>query len=123
MMHAPFSNRQRLDRIGLTLSGLCLVHCLAGLFLVASLGLGGQWLLAPAIHRIGLALAICIGAATIGWGAVRHRRTGPLAVASVGLALMGGALFVDHGLHEAALTVGGVLLVAIGHLINLRHAR
>ena len=53
--------RDRLDRVGITLSGLCLVHCLAGLLLVTVLGVGGQWILDPAIHRVGLALAIAVG--------------------------------------------------------------
>ena len=43
--------RSRMDRFGIALSGLCLLHCVAGLVLVAALGLGGEWLLAPEIHR------------------------------------------------------------------------
>jgi hypothetical protein len=35
---------------------------------------------------------------------------------------MGGALFVAHGLPEAALTVAGVALVAYAHIWNLRRA-
>ena len=49
--------RNRLDRMGVLLSGLCALHCLLGLVLVAGLGLGGEMLFAPEIHRIGLALA------------------------------------------------------------------
>ena len=56
MRTALLSIRDRLDRVGITLSGLCLVHCLAGLVLVTVLGVGGQWMLDPAIHRVGLAL-------------------------------------------------------------------
>ena len=50
--------RARLDRIGVLLSGLCLIHCVAGLFLVGMLGLGGGVLLNPDIHRWGLAFAL-----------------------------------------------------------------
>lgn len=123
MRTALFSIRSRLDRAGIVLSGLCVLHCLAGLFLVAMLGLGGGWLLAPEIHRIGLGLAILVGLLTIGLGALRHGKGAPLALAALGLALMGTALFVGHGVGEAAFTVAGVMLVAWAHILNLRHSR
>lgn len=123
MRAALLSIRDRLDRVGVALSGLCVVHCLAGLVLVSVLGLGAEALLAPAWHRAGLALAIVIGAVTIGLGVMRHGRLLPLVVACVGLALMSGGLFVSHGAEEAALTVPGVVLVALAHLLNLRQAR
>ena len=121
MRAALLSSRDRLDRVGITLSGLCLIHCVAGLMLVTVLGIGGEWLLAPEIHRIGLALAIAVGLVTIGLGAFRHGKLGPLVLAAIGLMLMGGALAVDHGVEEAVLTIGGVVLLAIAHILNLRH--
>lgn len=114
--------RDRFDRIGMILSGLCLVHCVAGLAIVAGLGLGGTFLLDPVIHRVGLLLAVLVAGAAIGLGALRHRRKAPLLVATAGLLFMAGALVVDHGFEEAVLTVIGVSLVAIGHLLNLRGA-
>ncbi|MEY2942592.1 MAG: hypothetical protein RLY97_606 [Pseudomonadota bacterium] len=121
----PFSslaNHLRLDRMGVVLSGLCAVHCLAGLCLVMLLGLGGGVLLNPAIHEIGLALALVIGAVTLGFGALRHRRFGILLVGVLGLSLMGAALIVVHGPLEAVLTIIGVALLASAHLRNLRHS-
>jgi hypothetical protein len=112
--------RGRLDRFGVLLSGLCLLHCLAGLLLVAGLGLGGHFLFAPVIHRIGLALAIGIGAITLGIGVVRHRDPRPLQIGAAGLALMTAALFVGHGTEEAVLTMAGVSLLAWAHWRNLR---
>ncbi|CAM4085578.1 MerC domain-containing protein [Novosphingobium lubricantis] len=114
------SLRARLDRIGMLLSGLCLIHCVAGLFLVGMLGIGGGVLLDPDIHRWGLVLALVIGAATIGIGALRHGRFLPLAIGGGGLALMAGAVAVGHGGAEVALTVCGVVLVASAHLLNIR---
>lgn len=122
MRRALLSIRDRMDRFGIALSGLCLIHCLAGLLLVAALGLGGEWLLAPAIHRVGLALAMSVGIVTIGLGAMRHGRRGPLAIAAFGLTLMACGLVAPHGLGEAAFTVCGVVLVAAAHVLNLRHA-
>lgn len=122
MTAALLALRARLDRVGVLLSGLCLVHCLAGLFLVGVLGLGGGVLLDPAIHRFGLVAALVVGAVTIGLGALRHGRRLPLAVGSAGLAMMAAAVLVGHGTEEAVLTIGGVLLVATAHVINMRQA-
>ena len=120
MAKAFFSIRNQLDRAGVVLSGLCALHCLASIALVSTLGLGSQVLLSPAIHRYGLALAILVGAVTIGIGLRRHGQRVPLVIGSAGLALMAGGLVVPHGLPEAVLTVSGVALVALAHIRNLR---
>lgn len=106
----------------MVLSGLCAVHCVLSIVLVSVLGLGGQALLAPAIHEIGLALAIAVGALTLGLGVLHHRRKGPLLIGTFGLTLMASALAVRHGLPEALLTIAGVALLATAHIRNLRHA-
>ena len=64
-----------------------------------------------------------IAAVAIGWGALRHRRTAPFVIAMMGLSFMGGALAVPHGIYEAVLTIIGVGLVTLGHILNLRPAR
>lgn len=120
MRQAFISIRGRLDRLGVVISGLCALHCLAGLLLVAGLGLGGEVLLAPAIHRVGLALAIAVGSVTLVLGVVRHGDPVPLQVGAAGIGLMAFALFVGHGSAEAVLTVMGVALLAWAHLRNLR---
>lgn len=121
MPNIPTWMRGRLDRTGMLLSGLCIVHCLGGLFLVAVLGFGGGLLFAPWIHRVGLVLAMIIAAVAIGVGALQHRRPAPFVVAMMGLTFMGGALAVEHGFEEAVLTIIGVTLVAAGHVLNLRY--
>lgn len=122
MRRAMLSIRDRLDRAGIVLSGLCAVHCVLGLVLVSALGLGGPALLSPAIHEVGLALAIGIGAITLGLGVLKHGQLGPLAIGAVGIALMAAGLASPHGLQEATLTILGVALVAAAHIGNLRHA-
>jgi len=112
--------RNRLDRMGILLSALCALHCLAGILLVAGLGIGGEFLFAPSIHRIGLALAIVIGGITLAIGITRHGDPRPLQIGALGLVLMVAALAVGHGAYEAVLTIGGVSLLAWAHLRNLR---
>ncbi|MEO6387365.1 MAG: MerC domain-containing protein [Croceibacterium sp.] len=112
--------RGKLDRVGMMLSCLCAVHCVAGVVIVAGLGLSGGMLLNPAIHRVGLLLATLIAGSAIGLGAIRHRRAAPFVIAMTGLSFMGGALAVPHGTEEAVLTVIGVTLVSLGHVFNIR---
>ena len=90
--------RRRLDRAGIFLSGACAIHCVLSILLVSGLGLGGEFLLAPEFHRVGLLLATVIAAVAIGWGALRHRMAMPFVIAMTGLTFMGGALAVPHGL-------------------------
>lgn len=117
---SPELLRGRFDRLGVLISGLCMVHCVAGLFLIGVLGLGGGVLLNPAIHRFGLVAAFLVGMFTIGAGALRHGHRLPLALGTTGLALMGAAIASDHGMAEAVLTICGVLLVGSAHIVNLR---
>lgn len=122
MRNTMLSIRDRMDRVGVVLSGLCMLHCIAGLVLVAGLGLGGELFLSPVIHRIGLALAIIVALFTLGLGAARHGQRAPLLLGATGIALMAAALLVGHGVAEAILTVAGVALVAFAHIRNLRSA-
>lgn len=112
--------RHRLDRIGIAISGLCAVHCVATVVLVSGLGLSGGLLASPEIHRVGLMLAVIIAAFTIGWNALQHRAFASLGIALVGLSFMASGLFVPHGPMEAVMTVIGVALVSTGHILNLR---
>lgn len=122
MSRVMLTIRDRFDRVGVLLSGLCALHCVLSIVLVSVLGLGGEILLTPAIHEIGLALAILVGIVTLGLGMLRHGQGGPLLIGAGGIALMALALVVEHGPREAALTIAGVALVATAHIRNLRHA-
>ena len=122
-MHADLLPiRHRLDRIGILLSGMCAVHCLLGIVLVSVLGLGGEALLSPSIHRYGLALAVLVGLVTLGLGVLRHGKLAPLVIGGFGIALMTAGILVQHGPIEAVVTIAGVALVATAHIRNLRHA-
>jgi hypothetical protein len=120
MIGITSSIRRRFDRTGIVLAGLCALHCVATILIVSALGVGSHFLLEPAIHRIGLVLALVVAAVAMGWGVLRHRQPAPFMTAMVGLVFMGGALVVPHGTGEAALTILGVTLVAWAHLLNLR---
>ena len=111
--------RARLDRLGVGLSALCMVHCVAGLVFVSVLGIGGTVLLNPRIHEIGLMLAIGIGGLGLGAGVMRHRRADILIAGVAGLSLMALGLMVPDGPIEAGITILGVCLLALAHLRNM----
>ncbi|WP_299195841.1 MerC domain-containing protein [uncultured Erythrobacter sp.] len=112
--------RRHLDKTGIAISALCAVHCVLTIIIVSGLGVGGQFFFSEEIHRYALVVALIIAAVGIGWGALMHRRREPFVIAMMGLSFMGGALASPHGTQEAILTIIGVALVSLGHLLNLR---
>jgi hypothetical protein len=109
----------RLDRIAIGLSGLCLVHCVATAVLLGLLASAGGFLGAPIIHEVGLTLAMILGSIALGRGALEHGFMMPSAIGALGLGVMAGALSLPEGGHEAAFTMAGVLILALGHRLNL----
>ena len=109
---------RRLDRIAISLSGLCLVHCLASAVLLALLSAASSALGNPLIHEIGLTLAMALGALALGRGIWEHGFMMPSAVGAVGLGVMAGALTLPHDGSEALFTIIGVGILALGHELN-----
>jgi hypothetical protein len=109
----------RLDRIAIGLSGLCLVHCLATAVLLALVSAAGGILGEPIFHEIGLALAMVLGAIALGRGVIEHGFMMPSSIGSLGLGVMAGALSLPEGPNEAIFTVVGVMLLALGHRLNV----
>ena len=108
----------RLDRMAIGLSGLCLVHCLGTTVVLAILASAGGMLGAPIIHEVGLSLAMLLGALSLGKGIFEHGYTMPSAVGGLGLGVMAGALTLPHDGTEALYTVIGVGILALGHRLN-----
>ena len=108
-----------LDRVAMALSGLCMVHCVATAVLIGLLASAGGFLGQPIFHEVGLTLAMIIGAFALGRGYLEHGFMLPVAVGSLGLGVMLGALSLPEGGHEPIYTVAGVLIVALGHRLNV----
>jgi hypothetical protein len=108
----------RLDRVAMTLSGVCLVHCLGTAVMLALLSAAGGILGSPLIHEIGLTLAMLLGALALGRGILEHGFMMPSTVGGLGLGVMGGALSLPHDGTEALYTIIGVGILALGHQLN-----
>lgn len=109
------------DTLAISLSGLCLAHCLALPLAAGFLPLLGAWSEAEWVHWAIVALAAPVSL----WTLTRPRMK-PLSVVTVGLAAPGVALLIagaagypDHD-WETPLTVIGGLTLAVAHLINWR---
>jgi hypothetical protein len=112
-----------LDRAAILLSGLCIVHCLAGALVVAGLTLASGWM-RHEVHAVGLALALPLAAVALWRGFRMHGRWAVMATGLVGIGLMSASLFVDHGARwEIILSVAGVSVLAAAHLWNIQAVR
>jgi len=109
----------RFDRFAIALSSLCLAHCVASTVLLV-LASAASAFLHPAIHEVGLALAIVLGVIALGRGIFQHGYMMPAAVGAFGLGMMAGALTLPHGGQEIVWTVIGVAVLALGHDLNRR---
>lgn len=110
----------RWDGLGLSIAGLCLLHCLITTVLLAILASAGGLLLNPMIHEVGLGLAILLGALALGKGFRTHGLFTPAFIGALGIGMMGGALTLPHGAMEITWTVIGVVFLGLAHLLNNR---
>lgn len=117
-MTAQIVKNGTMDRVAMTLSGLCLVHCLATALLVGTLSTVGGLLGSPIIHETGLALAIILGVLALGNGIAEHGRFLPPSIGGLGIGAMTAALTLPHGGSEMVATMIGVGLLATGHYLN-----
>lgn len=112
------------DRIGFAASFLCAIHCALlplALALMPTLGLSAVgWV---DIDQAVTIFATLLGLTTLAIGYRRHRAFRALMLLLPGLALVWVGAFSplhDHGvLHAGLMTAGGVM-IAGGHLLNLR---
>jgi hypothetical protein len=114
--------RSKMDRFAIALSGLCLLHCLFIPVIVvlaptfSALVLGTE----TTVHWIFLAFAVPTSCWALLRGFKRRRRVAALAAGLIGLVVM--FLGVSHLFNpalEVPLTVLGVSLVVMAHVLNL----
>lgn len=113
------------DRIAVLISGLCLVHCISTVLLVAVLSSAAGALFDPIVHEIGIGVAIALGLFTLGRGVLDHGYVMPAAIGGLGLGIMAGAITIGHqgdvhGGAEILFTMVGVGILALGHDLNYR---
>ena len=112
------------DQLAMSLSGLCLVHCVATTVFFASVAsVGGVMLDNHLFHEVGLVIAIAFALITLVSGVLSHGYMMPFGVGCFGLGVMAGALSQPHDGSEIVATMIGVAIVALGHDLNRRATR
>ncbi|MEQ1688578.1 MAG: MerC domain-containing protein [Sphingopyxis sp.] len=111
------------DRAGIGVAALCAAHCITTAIVVTALASFGGVFLNPAIHEIGLVIAVVLGAIGLGSGIIRHGYMMPFATGSFGLGMMAGSLSLPHGSGELLATLVGLMVLALGHDLNFRARR
>lgn len=113
------------DKLAISLSLLCAIHCLAMPFIV---------LLGPAItglviadesFHLWLVLAVLpVSAYALTMGCKKHRQYQPVILGAVGLLILVFAAIAGHDflgeVWEKGLTLLGALIIAAGHVLNFR---
>jgi len=110
------------DAMGISLSGLCMIHCLALPLLVSLFPLAGAWAEAPWVHWLFAAMAGPLAAYVLTRPDATGRRQWLLIAAGVmGVALLflAAAGFPSHDA-ETPMTVAGGLILASAHIVNWR---
>lgn len=119
----PKKNRSRLDKIGMTASTLCALHCAVVPLLLTFLPLSGLGILTHPLFEWGMVLlALLLGVSSIFLSYFRtHRRAMPLLLLLIGfVAIIAGHIYL-HGWLEAIIVPAGGLTIALAHFLNYKY--
>ena len=108
------------DHLGIGVAALCAAHCITTAIVVTALASFAGVFLNPAIHEFGLVIAIVLGFFALGHGVMRHGYMMPFATGCFGLGIMAGTLSLPHGDVEMAANLIGLMVLALGHDLNVR---
>lgn len=112
-MTTPAPRAAAIDGVAISLSGLCLIHCLALPVVSAILPIAGSWAEIEWIHKAFVVAALPFSLLAL----ASERATGIIGgLIASGFILLAAAAFAEplHD-HETALTLLGGLLLASGH--------
>ena len=128
MMLSNYINTGFADKAAISVSGLCLVHCLALPLLVAFYPVAFVLALSEEFfHWAMVMMAIPISTASLFIGCQKHEKRQVLLVGVVALALLLAPFAVPHEVineqMEVVVTVLGALLLATAHIMNFRLCR
>lgn len=112
------------DRVGIVLSSLCAIHCLATPILILTLPVLGEFFHAEWVHLL-MAIAILpVGLFAFWSGYKHHRQKSVLIMGVVGLAMICAASVLPHEWVEVmehdVVTIAGSLLLVAAHILNRR---
>ncbi len=113
------------DKIGISASVLCLLHCLFTPVIVLFLPFLGENISHQWFHRIVFAVVLPVAVWAIYNGYQIHKKKRVVSLGAVGIAFLLGAMAVEHEdlRMEYALMIVAGLALASAHFVNLRACR
>lgn len=109
----------KLDRIGMTASTFCAIHCAVVPFIISVLPLWGLGFLAEEWMEISMiVLSLAIGSWSLGISWMKHRKITALLIFICGFFFIAIGHLFGHGSTEHLLLPAGGLTIALAHFIN-----
>ncbi|SER25221.1 MerC domain-containing protein [Pedobacter rhizosphaerae] len=113
-----------LDKIGISASVLCAIHCAAVPFVITLLPLWGLDFIANEWFEIGMiCLSLLLGIWSLGKSIKSHRQFRPLLLLILGFLSIAFGHFSGISVTEPILIPLGGLMIAAAHLINLKYLK
>lgn len=116
-------HQTRLDRIGMTASTLCALHCAVVPLLLTFLPLVGLGFLTNPMFEWGMIIvALLLGVSSIFLSYFRtHRRILPIVLLISGFTIVVTGHIYTHGIVEAIIVPAGGLTIALAHFVNYKY--
>lgn len=114
----------RWDKLGMTLSGLCAIHCLLTPFLALAVPVLGETFEQPWVHILMAIFVVPVGLYAFYSGYRHHKKKGLTALGFAGLAMVCVGLLVPISgidfLGHDIITILGSLCLVVAHVLNRR---
>lgn len=113
----------KLDKLGMTASIACAIHCAALPFFISTLPLWGLGFLAHSWTEIAMiCLSLIIGIWSLSTAYPKHRKIMPVITLIIGFSLIATGHYWVEDFESILIPLGG-FTIAIAHLINWRYSR
>ncbi|WP_374001777.1 MerC domain-containing protein [Bdellovibrio bacteriovorus] len=123
--HEEFAEKtENWDRVGIFLSSLCAIHCLATPLLVLLLPVMGEFFHSEWVHLTMAVVILPVGLFAFWSGYKHHKQTRVFALGVLGLLMVAGASVLPHEWVEVmehdVVTIAGSILLITAHILNRR---
>lgn len=108
------------DRIGISASLLCVLHCLLTPFLILLMPVLGEWTSHTTFHSLIVFIVVPVAVWALWNGYRAHRLKRVIVLGTLGLALLCVAMVVPNPQYETVFMIVAGLTLASAHLSNIR---
>ncbi|WP_259015482.1 MerC domain-containing protein [Emticicia fluvialis] len=117
-MRKIFTHYHNLNKVGLWLSILCMVHCLAMPFIITSLPYLSKNTISEKSEFFLIAISACLAVYLLLKDYKNHRNSLPLALLTLALAFNMLGIFIVSNAYETIFNVSGGLLMSLAYGLN-----